>query len=321
MPLISVVLPVFNARKFVLQAVESVLSQSFRDFELLVIDDGSSDGSDDLIEAQFGSNPRLRLIRRTNHGIASTLNYAISASNGAYIARMDADDICLHGRFQKQSEILAWDPLVSVVGSNSILINECGDRIGKTDVQVSHDNIVGAMLYGSSMVHPTVMMRRSIFEDYNLSYDESLVVAQDYNLWLECSKKFRFLNLSEPLLMYRIHQMNWSRRCNSEVSDSHRRKIYKKYFEVHNLRVDDAFLDAHLVIARGRTLGSSPQFISAHMSKIEDIISSDIVKYTNSEKYLSLCKIALNRSLLEFFKYILHRRFFVSSWRYLFNVR
>ena len=208
-PIISVVLPVFNCEKYIEKAITSVLEQSFLDFELIIINDGSTDSSEDKI-LSF-TDKRIRYIKQSNKGISATLNYGISISSGRYIARMDADDICMPDRFELQLKLFDRDSTLGIVSSNVKYIDESGNSLGLS-LSFTKDNLIKkAMKKGNVVFHPTVMFKKRIFESVN-GYDEIIgCYFEDYLLWLEMLKITNIAVVRKPLLQYRILPNSLSR--------------------------------------------------------------------------------------------------------------
>ena len=169
-PIISVLLPVYNGEKFLKEAIDSVLCQSFTSFELLIIDDGSTDDSCNIVLGYQDS--RIRLLRnKQNIGLIKTLNKGINESKGKYIARMDADDICREDRFVKQVEFLEQHTLYGIVGSWCSIINSSK----KIEYHASHESLQFALLNYCCFVHPSVMIRKSVLTDNQLCFDSQYV--------------------------------------------------------------------------------------------------------------------------------------------------
>lgn len=198
-PIISVILPVYNCEKFVSEAVQSVLNQTFSDFELLIIDDCSTDATVSLI--QSFSDDRINLIlKEKNSGYTDSLNYAISIAKGKYIARMDGDDVCLPTRFQKQIEAMESDKEVILCGTAIQIIDS--DKILKHPV--NHEDIKVKLCFSNAFFHPTVLFRKDVFT--NLRYNKEFEPAEDYDLWTQLVFKGKVMNIDEVLLNYRVHQ-------------------------------------------------------------------------------------------------------------------
>jgi len=206
-PVLSVIMPVYNAEKYVYEAIDSLLKQTFADFELLIFDDGSTDSSREIILSFRDS--RIRLTDSpVNTGYVKHLNEGLIQARGQYIARMDADDIAAPNRFLLQVEYLQQHPDVAVCGA---WIEFIGSKQGLLEYPIDHINIVTQMLlFGNAMAHPAVMLRKSVLTAHQLSYDASLEPAEDYDLWYHMAALGKLHNLPEVLLKYRMHAQNES---------------------------------------------------------------------------------------------------------------
>lgn len=199
-PLISVLLPVFNAEKYLGKAIESVLNQTYTHFELLLINDGSSDGSKQIIESF--SDARIRFIdNQENRGLIKVLNQGLGLAKGKYIARMDADDICHLERFQKQIDFLENHPDHGVCGTHIKLI-DTGEIIKRP---LKDAELRWWIFKGSPLAHPSVLMRREVLVQHELQYHTEAYLVEDFDLWWRMSLHCKMANLDEVLLDYRVH--------------------------------------------------------------------------------------------------------------------
>jgi glycosyltransferase involved in cell wall biosynthesis len=203
MPEVTVLLCVFNGANHLQEAIDSVLQQSFEDFELLIIDDGSTDDTPGIINSV--RDGRLRSIRHdTNRGLVSRLNEGLEAAAGRYVARMDADDICHRKRLECQVRFLEAYPEVGVVGTAVRVIN--GDRRARVVYQYpeDHEVIAWVLPFVCPLAHPSVMMRRDLIRSVG-GYSADAMHAEDYDLWERLLPLTRFANLQQPLLDLRKH--------------------------------------------------------------------------------------------------------------------
>lgn len=204
-PIISVLLPVYNAERYLRTAIESVLVQTYDNFELLVLDDGSDDNSLSILREYETKDDRVRIISRENKGLAVTLNQLISEASGKYLARMDADDICLPQRFEKQVAFLDSHPNHVVVGTRILLIDDEGLPLATMIDKFSHTEIKDDLLKGViALCHPATMLRADEIRAVG-GYNTELQCAQDYDLWLRVSERGKLANLPEALVKYRQH--------------------------------------------------------------------------------------------------------------------
>jgi glycosyltransferase involved in cell wall biosynthesis len=200
-PLISVVLPVYNGEQYLDEAINSILAQTFTDFELIIIDDGSTDGSLAVLQKYQGLDARIRLLARENRSLATTLNDAINIARGAWIARMDQDDIAFPHRFERQIEWLGKTG-ADITGSWVQRFGTSDKRVVR--LQPSDEAIKMEMLFCSPFAHPTVMMRTELAS--RLRYDSAWEKAEDYDLWERAAEAgWKMTNVPEVLLLYRVH--------------------------------------------------------------------------------------------------------------------
>jgi glycosyltransferase involved in cell wall biosynthesis len=206
-PKVSIIMPVYNAEKYLNETIDSVLNQTYDDFEFLIIDDGSTDRSLQILNSY--NDPRLKVFKNgKNIGYVKTLNKLLELSKGEYIARQDNDDISFPNRIEKQVHFLNSHKDIGICGTNVLTF---GTKKKKTLFPIEDYEIRAYMIIKSPFCHPTIMFRKSIFDDMGVAkYDESLCPAEDYAMWFEISKKTKLANLSEPLLKYRWHENNTS---------------------------------------------------------------------------------------------------------------
>ena len=203
-PLISVLMPVYNAEKYLREAIDSILNQTFSDFEFLIIDDGSSDSTSNIIESY--TDPRIRLFKnKKNLGLIATLNKGVSLAKGKYIARMDADDISHPSRLARQFEYLSQHSEVGVLGAAVQIIDDSGNASDKSRPPTSHGVIRWHLCFSDPIVHPSVMIRRSVFNKVG-GYSSDMLHAEDYDLWRRLSNVTRLANMNDVLLFLRKHK-------------------------------------------------------------------------------------------------------------------
>lgn len=209
-PAITVLLPVYNGAADVEKAVASVLSQTFTDFELLIIDDGSKDNSADLV-ARF-EDPRIRLIRQTNCGLAATLNRGCDMAEGEFIARQDQDDLSHPARLEKQLEYMRSNPDCALLGTWAEI--QAGDEpTGRSHTHATeHGLLCFDLLFNNPFVHSSAMLRRAaVLEIGGYSTDPDRQPPEDYELWSRIARRYRVANLPEKLLIYREVAQSMSR--------------------------------------------------------------------------------------------------------------
>lgn len=212
-PRLTVLLPVYNGSDFLKESVESILNQTFTDFELLVIDDGSTDDSTRIIENI--SDDRIRLLQNpSNLGLVATLNRGLETALGEYVARMDSDDISMPRRLEIQVGFLDQNPGIGVCGSWVRFIPRQYDFLWK--LPVTSEEIRCRLFSSVGVAHPSVMLRRKVFIENNLYYDPDYSHAEDYELWCRAIRHTRFANIPQVLLHYRISYEQVCRRFGNE---------------------------------------------------------------------------------------------------------
>lgn len=201
LPTVSVLMSVYNGAAWMREAVESILAQRASDFEFIVIDDGSTDATPDLL-AGFHDR-RLRVERHPRAGLTRSLNTALRLATAPLVARMDADDVALPDRLARQLAFLGSHPEVGLLGTGCHEIAPSGEVLRTIRPPTEDAAIRGALIRRNPFVHSSVVMRREALEAAG-GYDETLPVAQDYDLWMRMSCVTRMANLPEPLVLRRL---------------------------------------------------------------------------------------------------------------------
>ena len=200
-PLISVVMPVYNAGNYLKDAIKSICIQDFDDFELLIINDGSIDGAIDVVEHIKDS--RIKVIHNPkNLGLIASLNVGLDHASGQIIARMDQDDLALPHRFSTQLKVLHDNPDIGVVGC---WIHRFGADDQAVKYPIRDEEIKASMFFFNPISHPGVMFRKKLLDEHQIRYTPGYLDAEDYHLWFQLFHKTKFYNVPEVLLYYRIH--------------------------------------------------------------------------------------------------------------------
>lgn len=203
-PQVSVVLPAYNAQAFLPYSVRSILSQTLSNFEVIAIDDGSTDATFSILQS-YSDDHRLRIYRQENQGVIATLNRGLELASGEYLARMDADDVAHPQRLEKQIRFMEQHPAVGVLGTAYRLINISGRDCGAQPVPLGDLSIRWTSLLTSPFVHPAVVIRRSLLQSNHLRYSTDAETVEDYDLFGRILDYTQGANLDEPLLLYRVH--------------------------------------------------------------------------------------------------------------------
>lgn len=222
-------MPVFNGRHFIDEAVQSIINQSYKNFELLIIDDGSSDSSWEIIQKLKSKHPKFIKVFKLNRngGAFRATNYALKHAKGEFIALMDCDDVSHPQRFAKQIEYFEKHTDISILGTQARVINQNGEEIGRKKVPLKHQDIYQEFGILHPMIHPSCMVKRMLSSGKDFKYLIKYGVNDDYYTFFKLLNSEKFANLDEQLLDYRIH-MN-----NSSLKD-----IKKKFFYSLRIRLE-----------------------------------------------------------------------------------
>lgn len=245
--LISVILPVFNAESYISESVSSILSQTFNDFELIIINDGSTDNSESII-LSF-NDKRIKYYRNDkNSGLIYTLNRGLGLAKGKYIARMDADDICNPNRFEEQVSFLQNHMDIGIVGSEAILFQDCPKNKYGYFYKPKNDKKIKAKLFvDNPIIHPTVLIRREVLEKIN-GYNYDFFQVEDLALWIELSKITKFYNIPQPLINYRITPNSETKlsQVNPEKRHESLKGVTCYLFDTYSIRISEEELDNYV---------------------------------------------------------------------------
>ena len=230
-PQVSVVIPVWNGERHLKQAIESILGQDFADFELIVIDDGSTDCSAEIVSA-FANEPRVVLHKQANAGVVAARNAGLRLAKAEFVAFLDADDIALPGRLARQVAFLRANPEVSVIGTDIAYFNDAKGVIRTQKFPFGAARVAVALETGNPLAQPSVMIRKRMAIEAGGYREAFRFGAEDYDLWLRLSEKHPLDNLPEVLTLYRIHPDSLTHQRRHEqtlgalaASCAHRRRI------------------------------------------------------------------------------------------------
>jgi glycosyltransferase involved in cell wall biosynthesis len=245
-PRVTVLLPVYDGEAYLREAIDSILGQTWRDLELLVIDDGSRDASRDVVASY--RDPRVRLhAHERNMGLVPTLNEGLELARGEYVARMDADDVAHPGRLARQVRYLDAQPEVAALGT---AVRNFGEVRNSWTLKTDPPAVRARLLFECALCHPTVMLRAAALRRHGLRYDAAYRHAEDWALWVAIADKEAAANLPEQLLRYRTHPQQVSRTENVGQLRTIR-LIFAAQLERLGLEPTEAELDLHQRIASG----------------------------------------------------------------------
>lgn len=211
-PRVSVIMPAYNGERFIGEAVKSILAQSLTDLELIVVDDGSTDRTREIVRAF--NDPRIRVVSLPeNCGSDFAANRAIAESRGEYVARMDQDDLSHPARLQRQVDFMDRNPKVVLVGASAEYIDDFGGVLGVQRVRTDPDEVGNRLLFGTQFIHSSILARRgALVEVKGYTADERVKGARDYDLFLRLSEVGKVANLPDVLVSYRLHSQQMSSR-------------------------------------------------------------------------------------------------------------
>ncbi len=224
----------YNAETYLAEAIESILSQTFTDFELLIINDGSTDNSKKIINS-FSDN-RIRLVdNETNIKLIATLNKGIDLARGKYIARMDADDISVPTRLEKQVTFMESHPEVGVCGS---WFETFGNEKKTVKYPEKDEDILMMLLHQTPFCHPTIIFRKEVFEKNSIRFLPEFLHAEEYDVWVRLAGNTRFANIPEVLLFYRQHEASVSNSF-KDIQTKNTFRIIRQAFKKAGVEVSD----------------------------------------------------------------------------------
>ena len=280
-PTVSVVMPAFNAAEFIDEAISSILEQTFRDFEFIIVDDGSTDDTADILQKYAGADGRVRVFRQANQGVIAALNCGCRMAQGQFIARMDADDVSLPQRFDRQLEFLKGHPEIGILGTWASEIDKQGSVIGTWCLPASPKVLKWTHFFRVGVIHPTVLMRREILEKVNF-YRPEAMYADDWDLWLRASAITEFGNTPEILFKYRISGKNISKRLRQECLEAPIKLLVPF---ISNFLNESTSIEA-VVGLRGSQLASLRQ-IQLTAALLEKLYHRFVSKYSLSSEELN----------------------------------
>ena len=232
-PKISVVMSVYNGQKYLREAIDSILNQTFKEFEFIVIDDGSTDKSVEIIKSYV--DPRIILIKQENQGLAAALNGGIKIAKGKYIARMDADDISEVDRFSLQLQYMENNNHCVAVGSLSNIISKDGDFLYLAENTIDSKKLKTVLPYTTPFAHGSSFIRVSAIRSVG-GYHEQMRFGQDMLLWIDLAELGDFAIIPKPLYNFRITPFSNSR--TSKKNQKIEKKIFYEYYRDRTLNID-----------------------------------------------------------------------------------
>lgn len=204
-PAISVLMPVYNCEPYLDEAIRSIRDQTFTDFEFVIVNDGSTDGSLDTIHRHAAEDPRIIVLDRPNGGIVDALNAGLAVCRGEFIARMDGDDVAMPTRFEQQLSAFSANPHLGLLGTCATTIDSRGEVVSAISYHSDHQHICLDLLSGHcALLHPTIIARREVFTTLS-GYTSEYQYSEDLDLYIRAAQLYELANISNELLKYRRH--------------------------------------------------------------------------------------------------------------------
>jgi|694.fasta_scaffold155536_2 glycosyltransferase involved in cell wall biosynthesis len=321
LPQISVLMPVYNCESYIAEAVESILNQTFSDFELLIIDDCSTDNTVSIIKSYNDSRINL-IVKPINSGYTNSLNYGLTIAKGEFIARMDGDDISLPTRFEEQIKVLSNNLKVIVCGTNASIIGSEQDIIKPE----KHETIFANMIVSNPIIHPSVIIRKSVLD--NLEYDKLKEPAEDFDLWTKLIWKGDFYNIQKKLLLYRVHENNITKiknktqkdnvynsrskficKINSDISHFDTEVFKKYFFEIENISKKD-FILINTVFKNIKRTNKFSKIQTQELIKIVNSANDELLSNFCKNNKLNISITILNQlSMIQCIKWVKYSLF------------
>lgn len=286
MPLLTVFTPVFNLEKYIEETIKSILSQSFTDFEYILIDDCSTDKSVEIIEGF--KDPRIKLIKNEkNQGISYNRNFALDIAKGKYIAMIDGDDIAMPNRLIEQIQFLEQNHDYGIIGTEIIKIDKEGEQIDNiVKYELPDDEIPSRMLFNNYIATSSTMIRLSTIGD--IRFKKEFVVAEDYEVWIQLIRKSKIGHIRLPLTKYRIHSDSISLQKEQLMLDTEI-KLMKQQLKELDVSLSEEEFNFFVDLSKDNQVPYLDQF---------NLVNRTISKLFNANKISSIYDIESFRSLL-----------------------
>lgn len=289
-PILSIVMPVFNSEKYVGTAIESILKQTYNDFELIIIDDGSTDGSLKIIKSFKDKRIRI-IINDSNRGIVYSRNRGLQEAKGKYIGMFDSDDVAHSSKFEEQIEFLEKNKDFGMVGSWVRIIDEMGNLTGKNwKLTASSEMIPAIMLFKNYFLQSAVLYRSECISKYR--FQEDFEIGEDYKIWLEIIADYRVWNIQKYLVQYRVHPQ--SSTSNHALLRQYDEVIFTGLLKRLNIASENLEIKLHLMLRYDDKISDIKTLILIEEWLDKIILQNEIVKVYDR---IILTKVVFNRWL------------------------
>lgn len=292
MPKVSVVVPVYNAEKFIKSTLDSLLSQTFSDYEIIMVNDMSTDQSVKIIN-QFHDQRIKMFYNERNMGIAYTRNRAIELSSGEYIAIMDDDDIAPPRRLEKEVQFLDQNPDIAVVAGHCRFIDEAGHMIQNRQWNVfqNPDYIKAYLLTGDAIPNGAAMVRRQFILENNILYQDGLCGAEDYQFWVECSLHGKIANLDEIMLYWRIgHNNETTRNWHTQKRKEALKSIRKYALEGNGFHLNESEIELLNQIFDGDSALGKEELNALYKTLRKITVQAREMEFDNKDEIAAMCR-------------------------------
>lgn len=297
-PQVTVLMPVYNSSLYIKEAIDSILNQTFRNFEFIIIDDSSTDNSVAIIKSYQDS--RIHLIEKpANTGYTNSLNLGLKLAKGKYIARMDSDDISLPDRVSKQVAFMDHHPEVGVCGT---WIETFGSTSGVRKYKTCHEQIKIDLLFRSAFAHPSIMIRKAVLDQWNIDYKAESEPAEDYELWVRLSEHCKLANIPEVLLKYRVHDKQVTSQFSKKQSyiDQQIKLLQVEKLGIESFQDEEGFMWQFLTDSFQK---NSHLVCKVHRLSIEFITANQKKKVYHQEYFFDVLSANWARSLANLLEY------------------
>lgn len=301
-PLVSVIMLVYNNETFLRDSIESILQQTYRNFELLILS-AENTNKESLAIIESINDPHIIHIRRDRNSnyVSTARNLGINRSKGVYIAYMDSDDIALPNRLDIEVRFMERHRDITIAGAYAKTFGTKSGILMRNPLR--HEDIKASLLFHTSMVNPTTIIRKDAINRYELRYDEGLKYCEDLDFWSRAIHKVKFANIPKVLLLYRTHEKQLSREV-KDVQEEVRDKIFQRQLDSLGIKNDNDKRIVYRAIRNFRAEETSPVFLENAEKWLKDIVSINLSRHAYeqkvlenelAEKWLNLCRVSMQK--------------------------